>query len=68
MKNWYVASIMPPVNDTISKHRYMGWAPCIDWCREHFSDRDNNGWEYVGEGVFEFQNERDCAWFLLRWS
>ena len=66
---WYVASVPAPVNDRVSKHVYQGWAPCIDWCREHFSDRDNDGWGYyVGEGVFEFRRERDYAWFLLRWG
>ena len=66
---WYVSSIIAPVDETVNgKYRYQGWAPCIDWCREHFSDRDNDGWGYVGEGVFEFRDERDYAWFLLRWD
>jgi hypothetical protein len=61
---WYVASVPAPDYTII----YKGWAPCVDWCREHFSDRDNDGWGYVGEGVFEFRDERDYAWFLLRWD
>jgi len=64
----YVASVPAPNDPKIAPH-YKGWSPCIDWCQEHFSDRDNNGWwGYVGEGVFEFSNEQDYSWFLLRWQ
>ena len=68
LTNWYVASVMPPVDDTISKHRYQGWSPCVKWCAEQFGDSFDADWNFVGEGIFEFKNERDCAWFLLRWS
>ena len=71
---WYVASIMPPVDDAIGKHEYQGWRPCIQWCSEHFSDDDEapcdqtNRWRFVGEGVFEFRREEDRLLFLLRWA
>ena len=25
-------------------------------------------WGYLGEGVFEFRNEKDYMWFMLRWQ
>jgi len=73
MKNplteWYVASIMPPVDETINgKYRYQGWTPCIEWCKEQFGNSAMDGWRFVGEGVFEFRGEQDYVLFLLRWS
>ena len=81
MKNplteWYVASILPPVDETINgKYRYQGWQPCIEWCRQQFGKshyKDNMewfecGWRFISEGVFEFQDEKMLLLFLLRWS
>jgi len=73
MKNqlteWYVASIMPPVDETINgKYRYQGWTPCIEWCKEQFGNSAMDGWRFVGEGVFEFRGEQDYVLFLLRWA
>ena len=73
MKNplteWYVASVAPPVDETVNgKYRYQGWRPCIDWCRKHLGDRAIDGWRFMGEGVFEFKEEQDYIMFLLRWA
>lgn len=66
LNGWYVASIMPPVDMTFNgKYRYQGWNPCIEWCLETF---DTGHWRYVGEGVFEFRDEKDKTWFILRWG
>ena len=74
-KEWYVASIMPPPVDMTfnGKYRYQGWTPCIDWCVKQFGGGIGiaawgPGWRFVGEGVFEFREERDYAWFILRWG
>jgi len=66
-KEWHVASIMPPPVDMTfnGKYRYQGWTPCIDWCVKQFGMA---GWRFVGEGVFEFQEEQDYTWFILRWG
>jgi hypothetical protein len=56
----YVASVMAPQMPT-----YQGWTPCYDWCRENIG---NTGWTFVGEGVFEFSNEKDYLMFMLRWA
>ena len=41
----------------------------MDWCFEQFGARAIDGcWGYVGEGVFEFREEKHAAWFLLRWQ
>jgi hypothetical protein len=71
---WYVASIMPPVDMAFNgKYRYQGWMPCIRWCVETFGGGIGDsawgpGWRFVGEGVFEFRDEKDKTWFLLRWA
>ena len=66
--SWYIASIMPPVDETINgKYRYQGWTPCIEWCKEQFGNF-NIDWRFVGEGVFEFREEKDYLFFILRWS
>jgi hypothetical protein len=64
---WYVASVMAPTVGRVSKHVYQGWNPCIQWCSEYFNNT-NDQWRFVGEGVFEFRNEKDYMWFLLRWG
>ena len=71
---WYVASIMPPVDMAFNgKYRYQGWMPCIKWCAETFGggigiSAWGPGWRFVGEGVLEFRNESDYAWFILKWA
>lgn len=59
---WHVVSVPAPgVN--------QGWTPCVNWCFEQFGDRAIDGcWGYVGEGVFEFREEKHAAWFMLRWQ
>ena len=74
LSGWHVASIMPPVDVTFNgKYRYQGWMPCIRWCVETFgggigASAWGPGWRFVGEGVFEFRDEKDKTWFLLRWG
>ena len=74
LSGWHVASIMPPVDMTFNgKYRYQGWMPCIKWCVETFgggigASAWGPGWRFVGEGVFEFRDEKDKTWFLLRWG
>ena len=63
---WIVASIMPPIDETINgKYRYQGWSPCINWCKHNFKE---SNWRFVGEGVFEFRRSNDYMMFLLRWA
>jgi hypothetical protein len=67
----YVASISPPVDESINgKYRYVGWKPCIDWCMKHLyhGGHYEPKWHYIGEGVFEFEDESEYLAFLLRWS
>ena len=61
---WHVVSVMAP-NDAPN---YKGWSPCINWCVEKFGRHIDNGWGYMGEGVFEFREEKHAAWFLMRWK
>jgi hypothetical protein len=61
----HVASIEAPIVETVSKHRYQGWRPCVEWCEEHFP---TGGWRYDGEGVFKFLHAEDLTLFMLRWS
>jgi hypothetical protein len=74
LSSWHVASIMPPVDMAFNgKYRYQGWMPCIRWCVETFgggigASAWGPGWRFVGEGVFEFRDEKDKTWFLLRWG
>jgi hypothetical protein len=58
---WYVASVAAPDGGR------WGWSPCIKWCVDYYGWR-MNGWRIVGEGVFEFHEEKHAAWFLMRWS
>jgi hypothetical protein len=66
---WYIASIEAPMLDNpVGLRVYQGWVPCIDWCKETFGNSGLDAWHYVGEGVFEFREEPDYAWFTLRWA
>lgn len=66
---WYIASIMPPGPNLGGVLRaYQGWTPCIEWCGELFGNSIMDGWRFVGEGVFEFREEKDYLLFILRWS
>ena len=64
---WHVVSVPAPNDSKIAPH-YKGWSPCMDWCFEQFGSHTVDGWGYVGEGVFEFRDEKHAAWFLLRWQ
>jgi hypothetical protein len=61
---WHVVSVPAP---KISPN-YKGWSPCINWCSKQFGRHIDDGWGYVGEGVFEFREEKHAAWFMLRWQ
>jgi len=69
LTNWYVASVMPPVDHRVSP-TYQGWRPCIEWCESTFGEisMDNYRWRFISEGVFEFKHEQDLTAFLLRWK
>jgi hypothetical protein len=72
LNDWYVASVPTPHTD---KSYSRGLLDCMNWCRDTFGEIHlnnplvgvGNGWRYIGEGVFEFKNEKDCVLFLLRW-
>jgi hypothetical protein len=64
VNGWHVVSVMAP---KIAPN-YKGWSPCINWCLEQFGRHIDDGWGYMGEGVFEFQEEKHAAWFMLRWQ
>ena len=55
----YIASICPPAGGK------RGWYDVISWCHEKIGATHS---QYVGEGVFAFENESDYMMFLLRWS
>lgn len=68
---WFVASVPSPDTGRV----YNGWSPCIEWCSEQWGNlsryviiRHGQNWRYVGEGVFEFENEQDYVLFLLKWG
>jgi hypothetical protein len=64
---WHVVSVPAPNDPKIAPH-YKGWSPCMDWCFEQLGSHTIDGWGYVGEGVFEFREEKHAAWFMLRWQ
>ena len=63
---WWVASVPPPQEKGDDLRIYKGWQPCIDWCVDEFGL--SLQWRFQGEGVFEFKNQQDCVWFLLKWQ
>ena len=58
--NRYVVKVQSPVR------KFQGWALCIRWCEDQWGNAED--WFYMGGGVFEFNNEKDYTWFLLRWA
>jgi hypothetical protein len=44
----------------------------IEWCTEQFGPHptQQDAWSrwWVGLGVINFRDERDCQWFILRWG
>ena len=58
---WHVVSVMAPGAN-------QGWTLCFDWCFEQLGSHTVDGWGYLGEGVFEFREEKHAAWFMLRWK
>ena len=64
---WHVVSVPAPDDPKIGPC-YAGRSPCMAWCFEQFGSHTVDGWGYVGEGVFEFRDEKHAAWFMLRWK
>jgi hypothetical protein len=58
--NRYLAKVQSPVG------RIQEWGHCIRWCEEQWGNMGD--WFYMGGGVFEFNNEKDYTWFMLRWG
>jgi hypothetical protein len=56
----FTASVPAP-----DRKPYQGWTPCINWCLSHLGE---DGWWFIGDGVFEFIDERDYLMFILRWN
>ena len=45
----------------------------VDWCKEQFGPHDKqpdawSRWVHVYEYKIQFRDEKDYAWFVLRWS
>jgi hypothetical protein len=43
------------------------------WCTEHFGPQDKfpgawSRWQHMYESQIHFRDEKDYAWFVLRWS
>lgn len=76
MKNsvtgWYVASVEAPYELRLDKMHYLGWQPCVNWCTQTFGSMYSPDypprWRFVGEGIFEFEHEKDYILFVLRWA
>ena len=54
-------------------HRYEDYDAIIDWCTEQFGPRPKrpDAWtRWVDEHIdrIKFRDEKDYAWFMLRWS
>jgi len=60
--NWYEAD-----------HRYDDYNDVIAWCTEHFGPRPRypdawTRWCDIHIDRIRFRDEKDYAWFILRWS
>ena len=69
LRDRYVASVMAPgprLGGVMEVYR--GWQSCVVWCIDQFGDGHDRSWRYLGDGVFEFESEQDCTWFLLKWA
>ena len=60
--NWYVAE--SDIKD---------YTDVVHWCREQFGPHPRNPdawsrWEHRYENKIHFRDEKDYAWFLLKWS
>lgn len=42
-----------------------GWERAYGWCESYCHE---DGWWYLGDGVFEFNSDRDAFLFKLKWS
>lgn len=40
------------------------WHARRQWCQEYCHGQ----WEYAGFGIFNFWDQNDYLWFVLRWS
>ncbi len=43
------------------------------WCTEHFGPQDKfpgawSRWQHMYQSQIHFRDEKDYAWFVLRWS
>ena len=64
----YIITVPAVYNDddySMTGRVYSGWNPCYRWCEENLCALS---WYFVGEGVFEFANEKDMILFKLRWG
>lgn len=45
------------------------WVLCGLWCSNNFGAgfTPDRKWSYLGEGVYEFQNDQDAVMFSLKW-
>jgi len=60
--NWYVAEF-----------NIKDYTDVVHWCREQFGPHPRNPdawsrWEHKYEDKIYFRDEKDYAWFMLRWS
>ena len=54
-------------------HRYEDYEEVIAWCTEHFGPRPRypdawTRWADIHIDKIRFRDEKDYAWFVLRWS
>ena len=56
----HIACLGPMTDD---QGHYTGWKKAINWRSENIQGI----WYYVGEGVFEFDNEQEYLMFVVRW-
>ena len=63
IEEWTKVKVPQP--NTIS-----AWGLCERWCSVNIGAgfTPDRKWGYLGEGVYEFQNDQDAVVFSLRWS